>query len=137
LRVIRAIADAFAHLDDHGILHAPIDISRIFVTPNEDVQLAEIAVANAAQAQQAPSQVEIRKLGRLLIPLTKAAAVPGAGRVLKLIHQMQTPGEDAITEWSALAQEAKTLEAILAPPPVFSPRKTGLLDKVKFWGKTG
>ena len=74
-------------------------------------------------------------LGRLLIPMTKATAVPGSGRVLKLIHQMQTSGEDALTEWTALADETKVLETIVAPAPLLSPKKTRLLDRVKFWGK--
>jgi hypothetical protein len=75
-------------------------------------------------------------LGRVLIPLTKATAMPGSGRVLKLIHQMQTSGEDAITDWAALAAEAKKLEAVVAPAPVpLAPKKTGLIEKVKFWGK--
>ena len=136
LRIIRAIAEALAHLDDHRILHAPLRLSRIFVTPNEEAKLADVAVANPAMAQLSPAQSEIQMVGRMLIPMTKATAVPGSGRVLKLIHQMQTSGEDALTQWSALAQEAKRLETILAPaPPLPSPRKTGVLGKVKFWGK--
>lgn len=134
LRIIRAVASAIAHLDDHQILHAPLRLSRIFVTPNEEARLAEVAVANPALAQLEPARTEIQMLGRLLIPLTKATAVPGSGRVLKLIHQMQTSGDDAITEWSALAAETKTLETIVAPAPLLAPKKTGLLEKVKFWG---
>ena len=133
LRIIRAVATAFAHLDAHGILHAPLRLTRIFVTPNEEARLAEVAVANPAFAQLEPAQAEIQMLGRLLIPMTKATAVPGSGRVLKLIHQMQTSGADALTEWTALAEETKVLETIVAPAPLLSPKKTGLLDKVKFW----
>ncbi len=136
LRIIRAVAEALAHLDDHQILHAPLRLSRIFVTPNEEARLAELAVANPALAQLGPAQQEIQTLGRLLIPMTKATALPGSGRVLKLIHQMQTSGEDALVDWAALAEEAKKLETLVAPlPPARAPRKTGLLDKVKFWGK--
>lgn len=68
--------------------------------------------------------------------MTKATATPGSDRVLKLVEQMQTSGDDAITQWSALAQETKKLETLLAPPPLRSPRKTGLIEKVKFWGKS-
>ncbi len=136
LRIIRAVAEGLAHLDDHQILHAPLRLSRIFVTPNEEARLAEVAVANPALAQLEPAQHEIQTLGRLLIPMTKATALPGSGRVLKLIHQMQTSGENALTDWKALAEEAKKLEPIVAPAPlVRAPRKTGLLEKVKFWGK--
>ncbi|MGI8432867.1 MAG: DUF4388 domain-containing protein [Chthoniobacterales bacterium] len=135
LRIIRAVASAFAHLDAHQILHAPLRLSRIFVTPNDEARLADVAVSNPAFAQLEPAQNEIQMLGRLLIPMTKATAVPGSGRVLKLIHQMQTSGPDALTEWTALADETKVLETIVAPAPLLSPKKTGLLDKVKFWGK--
>ena len=56
--------------------------------------------------------------------------------MLKLIHQMQTSGEDALSDWKPLAEEAKKLETIVAPAPLQrAPRKTGLLEKVKFWGK--
>ena len=51
------------------------------------------------------------------------------------ISNVQTSGEDALTEWTALADETKVLETIVAPAPLLSPKKTGLLDKVKFWGK--
>jgi len=108
LRIVRAIAEALAHLDDHQILHAPLRLSRIFVTPNDEARLADVAVANPAMAQLSPAQTEIQMIGRLLIPMTKATAIPGSGRVLKLIHHMQTAGEDAITTWAALAQEAKS-----------------------------
>ncbi len=136
LRIIRAIAESLAHLEEHQILHAPLRLSRIFVTPNEEAKLADVAVSNPAMAQLSPAQSEIQMVGRMLIPMTKATALPGSGRVLKLIHQMQTSGEDAITQWAALAQEAKKLETILAPPPPLpSSKKTGLIDKVKFWGK--
>lgn len=136
LRIIRAVAEALAHLDDHQILHGPLRLSRVFVTPNEEARLADVAVANPAMAQPAPAQLEIQTLGRLLIPLTKATALPGSGRVLKLIYQMQTSGGDALTDWKALAEEAKKLETIVAPAPLLrAPRKTGLLEKVKFWGK--
>ena len=138
LRIIRAIAEALAHLDDHSILHAPLRLSRIFVTPNDDAKMADVAVANPAMAQLAPARAEIQMVGRLLIPMTKATAIPGSGRVLTLIHQMQTSGEQAITSWAALAQEAKKLETIIGPPSSLrSPKKTGLLEKVKLWGKRG
>jgi CheY-like chemotaxis protein len=138
LRIVRAIAEALAHLDDHGIMHAPLRLSRIFITPNDEAKLADIAVANPAIAQLAPAQSEIQMVGRMLIPMTKATAIPGSGRVLTLIHQMQTSGEGAITSWGALAQEARNLATIVGPPPpLLSPRKTGVLDKVKLWGKRG
>ena len=136
LHIVRAIAEALAHLDDHGILHAPLRLSRIFITPNDEAKLADIAVANPAMAQLAPAQSEIQMVGRMLIPMTKATAIPGSGRVLALIHRMQTSGEDAITSWGELAQEAKKLGTIVGPPPgASSPRKTGMLDRVKTWGK--
>ena len=136
LRIVRAIAEALAHLDGHGILHAPLRLSRIFVTPNDECRLADVAVANPAMAQLAPPRTEIQMVGRVLIPMTKATAVPGSGRVLTLIHRMQTSGEDAITTWSDLAEEAKKLASAVAPPPaVLSPKKTGVLEKVKFWSR--
>ncbi len=136
LQIVRAIADALSHLDDHGILHAPLRLSRIFVTPNEEARLADVAVANPAMAQLAPARSEIQMVGRMLIPMTKATAIPGSGRVLTLIHRMQTSGEDALTTWGELSQEAKKLAALVGPPaPLLSPKKTGVLDKVKFWGR--
>ena len=136
LQIVRAIAEALGHLDDHGILHAPLRLSRIFVTPNNEAKLADIAVANPAMAQLSPAQSEIQMVGRMLIPMTKATAIPGSGRVLTLIHRMQTSGEDAITSWGELAQEAKKLANIVGPPPpAGSAKKTGMLDKVKNWGK--
>jgi hypothetical protein len=136
LNVVRAIADALAHLDDHGILHAPLRLSRIFITPNDEAKLADIAVANPAMAQLAPAHTEIQMVGRILIPMTKATAIPGSGRVLALIHRMQTSGEDAITSWSELAQEAKKLATIVGPlPAATSPKKTGMLDRIL--GKRG
>ncbi|MBA3608658.1 MAG: protein kinase, partial [Chthoniobacterales bacterium] len=138
LRVVRAIAEALAHLDDHGIMHAPLRLSRIFITPNDESRLADVAVSSPGMAQLAPAQIEIQMIGRILIPMTKAAAIPGSGRVLTLIHRMQTSGENAIVTWSDLAQEAKKLAPIVGPPPVLlSPKKTGVLDKVKLWGKRG
>ncbi|MEP6975425.1 MAG: protein kinase, partial [Spartobacteria bacterium] len=135
LHIVRAIADALAHLDAHGIMHAPLRLSRIFLTPNDEAKLADLAVASPAMAQLAPAQSEIQMVGRLLIPMTKATAVPGSGRVLTLIHQMQTSGDAAITDWQALAEEAKKLAHIVAPPVLASPRKTGVLEKL--WGKRG
>ncbi len=125
LRILRAIAEALAHLDDHGILHAPLRLSRIFITPNDEAKLADVAVANPAMAQLAPAQSEIQMVGRMLIPMTKATAIPGSGRVLTLIHRMQTSGEDAITSWGELAQEAKKLATIVGPPPSARLEKTG------------
>lgn len=136
LNVVRAISDALAHLDDHGILHAPLRLSRIFITPNDEAKLADIAVANPAMAQLAPAQTEIQMVGRMLIPMTKATAIPGSGRVLALIHRMQTSGEDAITSWSELSQEAKKLATMVGPlPAATSPKKTGVLDRIL--GKRG
>jgi len=136
IQVVRAIAESLAHLDDHGILHAPLRLSRIFVTPNNEAKLADIAVASPAMAQLAPAQSEIQMVGRMLIPMTKATAIPGSGRVLTLIHRMQTSGEDAIISWGELAQEAKKLATIVGPPsPLVSPKRTGVLGKVKSWGK--
>ncbi len=138
LRVVRAIAEALAHLDAHGIMHAPLRLSRIFITPNDDCRLADVAVASPGMAQLSPAQSEIQMIGRILIPMTKATAIPGSGRVLTLIHQMQTSGENAITTWADLAQEAKKIAAVVGPPTVLlSPKKTGVLDKVKLWGKRG
>ncbi|MEO7724641.1 MAG: DUF4388 domain-containing protein [Chthoniobacterales bacterium] len=138
LRVVRAVAEALAHLDDHGIVHAPLRLSRIFLTPNDECRLADVAVASGGLSQLAPAQSEIQMIGRVLIPMTKATAIPGSGRVLTLIHQMQTSGEKAITTWGELAQEAKKLASIIGPPPpLLSPKKTGVLDKVKLWGKRG
>ncbi|MGI8957369.1 MAG: DUF4388 domain-containing protein [Chthoniobacterales bacterium] len=136
LRIVCAIAEALAHLDDHGIMHAPLRLSRIFITPNDECRLADVAVANPGMAQLAPAQTEIQMIGRILIPMTKATAIPGSGRVLTLIYQMQTSGEEAITTWGELAQEAKKLATIVGPPPpVLSPKKTGVFDKI--WGKRG
>jgi serine/threonine protein kinase len=136
LNVVRAIADALAHLDDHGILHAPLRLSRIFITPNDEAKLADVAVANPAMAQLAPAQTEIQMVGRMLIPMTKATAIPGSGRVLTLIHRMQTSGEDAITSWNKLSQEAKKLATMIGPlPAADSPKKTGMLDRIL--GKRG
>jgi CheY-like chemotaxis protein len=136
LRIVRAIAEALSHLDDHGIMHAPLRLSRIFVTPNDEARLADVAVANPAMAQLAPAQSEIQMVGRMLIPMTKTTAIPGSGRVLTLIHQMQTSGEGAITTWRELAQEAKRLATIVGPPPpLLSPKKTGVLEKVRFWSR--
>jgi CheY-like chemotaxis protein len=138
LQIVRAIADALAHLEDHGILHAPLRLSRIFLTPNNEAKLADVAVANPAMAQLAAAQQEIQMVGRLLIPLTKATAIPGSGRVLSLIHQMQTSGHGALTTWSELAREAKKLSTIVGPPqPIRSPKKTGVIEKVRLWGKRG
>jgi hypothetical protein len=118
------LTEALAHLDDHGIMHAPLRLSRIFITPNDEAKLADIAVANPAMAQLAPAQSEIQMVGRMLIPMTKATAIPGSGRVLTLIHQMQTSGAGAITTWGALAQEAKKLAATVGrPAPRLSPGK--------------
>ncbi|MEO8440810.1 MAG: DUF4388 domain-containing protein [Spartobacteria bacterium] len=135
LRIVRAISEALAHLDDHGIMHAPLRLSRIFVTPQDEAKLADVAVANPAMAQLGPAQGEIRMVGRMLIPMTKATAIPGSGRVLTLIHRMQTSGDDAITTWGELAQEAKRLATIVGPPNAPSPKKTGVLEKVKFWSR--
>jgi CheY-like chemotaxis protein len=136
LRILRAIAEALAHLDDHGILHAPLRLSRIFVTPNDEAKLADVAVASPAMAQLAPAQSEIQMVGRLLIPMTKATAIPGSGRVLTLIHQMQTSGEAAISSWGELVEEAKRLATIVGPsPPPATRKKTGVLEKVRFWSR--
>ncbi len=136
LRIIRAVAEALAHLDARQILHAPLRLSRIFVTPNDDARLAGMAVAHPALAQLAPAQSEIQMLGRVLIPLTNTTVPGSSGRILKLIQQMETSGGDAITAWAALAEEAKNVETILAHgPPLGSRKKSGPLGKVKFWGK--
>ncbi|HEY1583626.1 MAG TPA: protein kinase, partial [Chthoniobacterales bacterium] len=138
LRIVRAIAEALAHLDDHGILHAPLRFSRIFITPNDEARLADVAVGDSAMAQLTPPQVEIQMVGRLLIPMTKATAIPGSGRVLTLIHQMQTSGPMAITSWAALALEAKRLATVVGPPrPLVPPKKMGVFGKVKLWGRRG
>jgi Domain of unknown function (DUF4388)/Protein kinase domain len=135
LPIVRAIADALSHLDEHGILHAPLRLSRIFITPNDEVKLADLAVASRALAQLAPAQSEIQMIGRTLSALTKATAMTGSGRVLSLLDQMQNSDEWAITSWGALAREAKKLGAIVGPRPILSPKKTGVLEKVKFWSR--
>ena len=135
LHVVRAVAEALAHLDDHGILHAPLRLSRIFITPNDEAKLADLAVANPAMAQLSPAQSEIQMLGRMLIPMTKATAIPGSGRVLSLIQQMQTSGPMAIKSWGALAAETKKLGSLSGLPVPLSPKKTGVLEKMKLWGK--
>lgn len=138
LRLIRAIADSLTHLDDHHILHAPLRPSRIFITPNDEAKLADVAVANPALAQLSPSQREIQMVGWMLAPMTRSSETPGSGRVLKLIEQMQSAGPDAITQWPALGQEAKKIETLLAPPPALAAEPApGLLERVKFWGKRG
>ena len=87
-------------------------------------------------AQLAPARSEIQMVGRLLIPMTKATAIPGSGRGLALIRRMQTSGEDAITSWGKLAQEAKKLATVVRPlPAAAAPRKTGMLGEVKSWRK--
>jgi CheY-like chemotaxis protein/predicted Ser/Thr protein kinase len=138
LRIVRAIAEALSHLDDHGIMHAPLRLSRIFVTSNDEARLADVAVANPAMAQLSPAQSEIQMVGRVLTPMTRATATPGGGRILTLLHQMQASGEGAITAWGELAQEVKKLATIVGPPPPrLSPKKTGVLKKAKLWGKRG
>ena len=63
-------------------------------------------------------------------------ARPGSGRVLNLLHQMETAAEGAITTWPELAREAKKLAAIVGlSPPVLSPKKTGVREKVRFWSR--
>lgn len=100
------------------------------------MKLADLAVTNPAMAQLAPAPNEMQMLGRVLIPLTKAAAIPGSGRVLSLVHRMQTSGEHAFATWAGLALEARKLGTLLGPVPVGNPgRKTGLLGKVKFWAR--
>ena len=43
---------------------------------------------------------------------------------------MQTSGEDAITSWRELAQEARKLATIVGPlPAAAAPRKTGMLGR--------
>lgn len=135
LRIVRAIADALSHLDDHGILHAPLRLSRIFITPNDETRLADLAVASRAMAQLAPAQSEIQMIGRTLRALTEATITAGRGRVLSLLDQMQNSDEGAITTWSELAQEAKKLGAIVGSRPIVSQKKTGVLEKVKFWSR--
>jgi hypothetical protein len=77
-------------------------------------------------------------LGRLLIPMTRATAIPGSGRVLALIHRMQTSGVSAVTNWADLALETKKLSTIVGPPsPLLVPRKSRMLERVKLWGKRG
>ena len=87
-------------------------------------------------AQLSPAQNEIQMLGRMLIPMTNVTARPGSGRVLNLLHQMETAAEGAITTWPELAWEAKKLAAIVGlSPPVLSPKKTGVREKVRFWSR--
>jgi CheY-like chemotaxis protein len=136
LRIVRAIADALSHLDSHGILHAPLRLSRIFVTPNDEAKLADLAVASPAMAQLAPAQSEIQMIGRVLIPITRATTIPGSGRVLSLLDQLQSSDDGAITTWGELADEAKNLAAVLQrSSPFLSPKKTGVREKVRFWSR--
>jgi uncharacterized protein DUF4388/protein kinase-like protein len=136
LRIVRAIAEALAHLDDHGIMHAPLRLSRIFVTPNDETRLADVAVTNPAMAQLSPAQNEIQMLGRMLIPMTNVTARPGSGRALNLLHQMETSAEGPITTWRQLAGEAKKLAGIGgARPPFLSPKKSSVREKVRFWSR--
>jgi len=138
LRIVRAIAEALSHLDEQGILHAPLRPSRIFITPHDEAKLADVAVAKPDMAQLAPAEQEIRMIARLLIPMTKATAIPGSGRVLALIHQMQTSGDGAIRNWNDLAAEARKLSTIVGPPtPLVTSKKMGMLKTVKLWGKRG
>jgi serine/threonine protein kinase len=133
---VRAIADALSHLDSHGILHAPLRLSRIFVTPNDEAKLADLAVASPAMAQLAPAQSEIQMIGRVLIPITRATTIPGSGRVLSLLDQLQSSDDGAITTWGELADEAKKLAAVLQrSSPFLSPKKTGVREKVRFWSR--
>jgi serine/threonine protein kinase len=133
LHVVRAIAHALAHLDDNGILHAPLRLSRIFVTPNDEAKLADVAVANPALAQLAPPKARSDGWPHA-IPLTKALS-PGAARPRS--HPLDADfRRDAITSWGELAQEAKKLATIVGPPLAASSlKKTGMLDRVRTWGK--
>jgi CheY-like chemotaxis protein len=133
LGIVRAIAGALSHLEDNDILHAPLRLSRIFVTPNDETKLADLAVASPAMAQLAPAQSEIQMIGRVLIPMTHPTAMPGSGRVLRLLDQMQNSDQRAITTWGELADEANKLAAVFQPFSAFlSPKKTGVREQVRF-----
>jgi hypothetical protein len=137
LRVVRAVAEAFAYLEEYGVLHAPLRRSCIFIMPNGEAKLADLAVGNPAAAQRSPARDEIQLLGRMLIPLTRTTALPGSGRVLSLIEQMESSRPIAITSWGALAAETKKLGSLIGLPAPVSRKKTGVLEKVKLWGKRG
>jgi serine/threonine protein kinase len=130
---VRAIASALSHLDDHGILHAPLRLSRILVTPNDEIKLADLAVASPAMAQLAPAQSEIQMIARVLIPMTHATASAGSGRVLRLLDQMENSDQRSITTWGELANETNKLAAVFQPSSVFLwPKKTGVREQVRF-----
>jgi hypothetical protein len=59
--------------------------------------------------------------------------MPGSGRVLRLLDQMQNSDQRAITTWGELADEANKLAAVFQPFSAFlSPKKTGVREQVRF-----
>jgi CheY-like chemotaxis protein len=63
LRIVASIAAAISYLDENHVLHAPLRLTRILISTDAQARLAEIAVANPANAQTAPAKTEIQMLG--------------------------------------------------------------------------
>jgi hypothetical protein len=79
---------------------------------------------------------EIQMMARVLLPMTHTTAMAGSGRVMSLLEEMQTAGKSGLTGWGALAQETKELADTIGPlPPIHSRKKTGVLEKVRFWSR--
>jgi CheY-like chemotaxis protein len=134
LRIVASVAAAISYLDENHVLHAPLRLTRIFISPDGQARLADIAVANPANAQTAPAKSEIQMLGRMLIPVVKADSSRESGHVLTLLHRMQSSGTDAIASWGQLKEETKNLEPIVGPPQVRkSSKTTNLIQKMKLW----
>jgi CheY-like chemotaxis protein/predicted Ser/Thr protein kinase len=133
LRVITAVAEGLSHLNEKGIFHATLTPAEVFLAADGQVRIANLALATAP-AQIASEQSEIQTLGRMLIPVVKATPGPGSGKVMGLIHLMQTAGPKAVTTWNELAAEAQKLDLVVGPVPVPpSKAKTGLLARSKLW----
>jgi serine/threonine protein kinase len=134
LRIVAAVAAAISYLDENHLLHAPLRLTGILISTDAQARLAEIVVADAANAQTAPAKSEIETLGRMLIPVVKADPSSESGHVLTLLHRMQSSGMDAIASWDQLKEETKNLEPIVGPPQVRkSSKTTNLIQKMKLW----
>jgi serine/threonine protein kinase len=134
LRIVASVAAAISYLDENQVLHAPLRLTRILISTDAQARLAEIAVANPANAQTAPAKTEIQMLGRMLIPVVKADSSRESGHVLTLLYRMQSSGTDAIASWDQLKEETKKLEPIVGPPQAHkSSKTTNLIQKMKSW----
>ncbi|MEP6709605.1 MAG: DUF4388 domain-containing protein [Verrucomicrobiota bacterium] len=134
LRIVASVAAAISYLDENHVLHAPLRLTRIFISTDAQARLADIAVANPAHAQTAPAKSEIQMLGRMLIPVVKADSSRESGHVVTLLHRMQSSGTDAIASWDQLKEETKNLESIVGPPRARKLSKTtNLIQKMKLW----